>query len=606
MIRLHHCRKGNKMNDELKIQLKYEFDKSKIKSELNQIQSEVRKSSISIDIKSNSQSLVQVQNAVKSTRTQIEILNNLKVDKLSSRFEAFYKKLNANALKKHSTEIESIKNSIQNLEFSTSDDDFAEKFKLAANKLQTFETQMKSIGSTQDTVFTKLKNSASKFAESFNFSTIITKSYKAAKYLVTSLIEIDSSMTNLKSICNENEKAYNLFFINAKKNAHDLGVSVKDVIDATAEFARMGYTLSDSAELSRVALLYKNVGDGITEQEASQSIISTMKAFNLTAEEAESIVDKFNAVGNNFAISSGGIGEALQKTVSALASAGNDLNESIALTVGANSVIQDPDAVSNMWETVSMRIRGAKTELEAAGLETEGIVTSTSQLRDTIRNITGFDILTDANTLKSTKDIIVGIGETWQNLTKTQQNSLLDTLAGNSQSNALSMTLSNVDGIKAAYDEAKNSAGSAQAEQDKLGESIGSTVDQIQYRIQELATDLIDSDLVKQISEDILGFIESLKDSRILEFITNIIDAVADIIDFVSTLTGGLKTFDSAALKIIATLTTLKKLSQASRGKMFPLTKYARQFSDGNVKRVCTVIVVQTRENLVKPLKLVA
>ena len=34
-----------------------------------------------------------------------------------------------------------------------------------------------------------------------------------------------------------------------------------------------------------------------------------------------------------------------------------------------NEVVQDPSRVGNMWKTVSMRIRGAKTELEEAGLE---------------------------------------------------------------------------------------------------------------------------------------------------------------------------------------------------------------------------------------------
>ncbi len=91
-------------------------------------------------------------------------------------------------------------------------------------------------------------------------------------------------------------------------------------------FARLGYTLDEAAQLADAALVYKNVGDGIEDvSQASESIISTMKAFGIEAENAISIVDKFNEVGNNFAISSEGVGEALRRSASALAAGNNTL-----------------------------------------------------------------------------------------------------------------------------------------------------------------------------------------------------------------------------------------------------------------------------------------
>lgn len=40
-----------------------------------------------------------------------------------------------------------------------------------------------------------------------------------------------------------------------------------------------------------------------------------------------------------------------------------------------------------------MRIRGAKTELEDAGLETDGMVESTSKLREELKALSGVDIM---------------------------------------------------------------------------------------------------------------------------------------------------------------------------------------------------------------------
>lgn len=48
---------------------------------------------------------------------------------------------------------------------------------------------------------------------------------------------------------------------------------------------------------------------------------------------------------NNFAISSGGIGEAMERSASSLMAANNTIDESIALITAANLVVQDPAKV---------------------------------------------------------------------------------------------------------------------------------------------------------------------------------------------------------------------------------------------------------------------
>lgn len=96
-----------------------------------------------------------------------------------------------------------------------------------------------------------------------------------------------------------------------------------------------------------------------------------------------------------------------------------------------NSVLQDEEKTGNMWRTVSARIRGAKTELEEAGLETEGMVESTSKLQGLIKGMTGFDILeADGKTFKDIYDIVLNIGEAFQNLDDIDQAALLEALAG--------------------------------------------------------------------------------------------------------------------------------------------------------------------------------
>jgi TP901 family phage tail tape measure protein len=76
-----------------------------------------------------------------------------------------------------------------------------------------------------------------------------------------------------------------------------------------------------------------------------------MNGFNIAAEDSLDIVDKFNEVSNNFSISSGGIGEALQRSASSLSAANNSLDQSIALITAANTIVQDPDSVGTAFKT---------------------------------------------------------------------------------------------------------------------------------------------------------------------------------------------------------------------------------------------------------------
>lgn len=164
--------------------------------------------------------------------------------------------------------------------------------------------------------------------------------------------EIDLAMTELKKVTDESEASYNRFLETASKSASIVGSTISDFTEATANFARLGYTMEESADMAKTAIVYKNVADGLdTVEESTESIISTMKAFGIESSDTMGIIDRFNEVGNNFAISSAGIGEAMQRSASALYEAGNTIDESIGLITAANSVIQNPEQVGECLPT---------------------------------------------------------------------------------------------------------------------------------------------------------------------------------------------------------------------------------------------------------------
>jgi len=316
--------------------------------------------------------------------------------------------------------------------------------------------------------------------------------------VVNTVKDLNTQITELAKVSGQSSKQIYSDFDSYADIAKEVRGTISDTIAATADWSKNGYSIPDAKELAEISQLYKNVGDGINIDEANESLISTLKGFKLEANEAEHIVDVFNEVSNNEAISSTGIGDALQRSAASFNAANTSLEKSVALVTATNSVLQDPEKVGNMWKTVSARIRGAKTELTNMGEDTDGLVESTSKLQALVKGITGVDILeSDGKTFKDIYTIVSGISEKWATLSDIDRASLLESLAGKNQSNALAAALSQPEILKKAYEEATNAEGSARRENEEYAKSVQASIDLTKAKLEELSNDLLSSDFLK-------------------------------------------------------------------------------------------------------------
>lgn len=350
------------------------------------------------------------------------------------------------------------------------------------------------------------------------------------RQFASTVTDINTQITGLAKVSEQSSKQIYADFDSYADIAKEVRGTISDTIAATADWSKNGYSIPDAKQLAEVSQLYKNVGDGIDIDTANESLISTLKGFQLEADKAEHIVDVFNEVSNNEAISSGGIGEALQRSAASFNAASTSLEKSVSLVTATNSVLQNPEKVGNMWRTVSARLRGSETELKEMGEDTDGLVTSTSKLQALVKGITGFDIMKDKDTYKDIYDIVLGIGEKWQDLSDIDRASLLEALAGKQQSNALAAALSNIDILKKSYEEATNAEGSAREENEEYSKSIQASIDLTKAKLEELSNDLLSSNFLKGAIDaggkllDLLDFI--ISDGREIPAIFTTIGAV--------------------------------------------------------------------------------
>lgn len=119
---------------------------------------------------------------------------------------------------------------------------------------------------------------------------------------VEAVKQIDLAMTELKKVTDETDDSYREFLEDAGRTSAVIGSTVSDFAEASATFARLGYSLDEASSMAETAIVYKNVADGLdTVEESSESIISTMMAFGIEASDTMGIIDRFNAVGKGIA-----------------------------------------------------------------------------------------------------------------------------------------------------------------------------------------------------------------------------------------------------------------------------------------------------------------
>lgn len=127
--------------------------------------------------------------------------------------------------------------------------------------------------------------------------TSIYRIWGMLKQGVTYVREIDSALTELKKVTDETEATYDRFLNTAAKTADKVGSTIKEVVSSTADWARLGYSLEDAANLAESTSVLLNVSEFQSIDDATSALVSTMQAFGYAAKDSMHVVDVMNEIG---------------------------------------------------------------------------------------------------------------------------------------------------------------------------------------------------------------------------------------------------------------------------------------------------------------------
>lgn len=324
--------------------------------------------------------------------------------------------------------------------------------------------------------------------------------YNRLQKMPEEVYEIDKAMTNLYKVTDATSSKYKQFLDSTSDSARNLGMSISSLIDQTANWAKLGFSLDESEQLAKISSIYANVGE-VDHDTAISDMMTAMKAFNIGASDSIAIVDKLYKLGNEYATSAADLGDGLSRSASAMAASGTDLNKTLAMLTGGTEITQNASEFGNFLEIGSMRIRGMKEELEALGEEVDETVDSISKVQTQILNRTGgkVNIFDDMGNFRDYYDIMEDISKVYNDLSASNKADLSEILFGKQRGNQGAALIQAFQSgqIQEALEATMNSEGSAMQEQERLLESLEAKTQQFEAAFQSLSNTVLESDLLK-------------------------------------------------------------------------------------------------------------
>ena len=414
---------------------------------------------------------------------------------------------NYSALKGQITALETLKSGLMNGTISA--EQFENSFRSIKSTVTESSAAIRAAGENTQTLGDRFGGLATKFASWLSITQVIMTAVRTAKQMLSAAVEVESAMAQIKIVTGASDSQMEAFLTKSIALAKELGQSVTDVASSIETFARLGYNMSDSSNLAKYANIMANVGNTDVDT-ATTGITSIIKGYELDANDAEHVSDVLVKVGQEYAISAEELMAAFQRGGAALHASGTDFEKSAALFAATNASLQNAETTGTMWKTVSARIRGATTELEEMGEETDGLAQGLSKYREEIKALSGVDIMKDENTYKDMYDIFVQLAEVWDNMEDVSQSRVAEILGGTRNTSGIMSTITNIKDAIGAYSSAMDSAGTATEANNVYMDTTKAKVGELKAAFQELSSDFISSNFTKGAVEGLKGIVEAI------------------------------------------------------------------------------------------------
>lgn len=378
---------------------------------------------------------------------------------------------------------------------------------------------------------------------------IINETVQAIKNMINAVCELDADLTEFNKVADLSAEQLEKFADKAYDAADKIGRTGQDMIEAATEFKRAGKDLETSLELGNAALVMTNVADGINQtSDAASTLISVLNGFNMADSEGMRVVDKLNSVSNQSPVGFDNLADGLERVSGTMNQAGNSLDETIGMLTGGFTQLRNMEKVSSGLITISQRLRAVDED----GAEIDGL---SAELQDAFGSI-GVTIQDANGELRSTYDILSDYAKVFPTLTSEQKQYFGELAAGKRQVNVFNAIVDEMATVDNAISQSIDSIGAAERENEVYRQSIQGLKNEFDNQFQMLATEVIDSQWIKDLisaGTDFLGVLTNIVAQE--DIMSGTIGVITDLIKNLASVLNKLSENDAIGMLIKGFLT---------------------------------------------------
>ena len=285
---------------------------------------------------------------------------------------------------------------------------------------------------------------------------------RALKAMVASAVKVEKAMMDVNVVMGVSNRQLEQFGKGMFKVAKETAQSFDTVAEAATELARQGLGMEKTLSRTKDALILTRL-TGMNAADAVKSLTAAVNSFNKEGVTSTQIVNRMAKVDAAFAVSSEDLAKSISRVGASAVSAGVNMNELMAITTAVQQRTARGGAViGNAFKTIFTRIQRTSVQKK---LKDFGIAS-----RDMQGNMLGGI------------QVLQNMADGFDKLTKSQQASLAESVAGVFQVNILKSALSDLSSQTSNYTGALKSANSATNEAYQRNEQLNQTLDALANR----------------------------------------------------------------------------------------------------------------------------
>ena len=323
--------------------------------------------------------------------------------------------------------------------------------------------------------------------------------------------DLDKALTTMSYTMNISDTQVKQFGKDIVAMAKDLSISVDNVSQIYQIYANMQTSAEEIMETAKPTAILANLS-GVDASTAADQIQGVINQFDLLAEDSMHIVDVYDKISSNIAVdySKGiaGMSDAVKNVGNVAKDAGLSF-EQLSAIIGKvmERTRQDGSTIGNALRTIFVRLSKAS---KLAGDEVDtSILSNASKALHEI----GIEVYTAEGEFREF-DVIMGeLSQQWDKLTDAQQANISFQIAATRQTSLLQAVLAEYADSMELAAEATEAEGNALANQAKYEESIAGKAQTLKNEFSEMAINILNSNLIKEVLDGINEFVAGLNDA---------------------------------------------------------------------------------------------